>query len=76
MSRHRSTELGVVPLRAGRFLCIGQKWYFACREGHDQGPFNSQHEAESALKQYINKLNHYPVTKQNSQYAQRPATPK
>lgn len=53
MSRHRQGELGTVPFRTGRFFYIDKQWYFACREGKDQGPFASKQEAEIALARYI-----------------------
>ncbi len=56
MSRHREGELGAVPFRSGRFFYIDEKWYFSCREGKDQGPFNSKHDAEMALAVYIDKI--------------------
>lgn len=66
MSRHRDGELGSVPFRSGRFFYIDQKWYFSCREGRDQGPFNSREAAEQALHKYIqnmaqNAASTYPV---------------
>ena len=53
MSRHRKGELGVVPLRSGRFFYIDSKWYFSCREGKEKGPYDSKQEAEQALLAYI-----------------------
>ena len=56
MSRHRKGELGVVPLRSGRFFYIDSKWYFSCREGKEKGPFDSKEEAERALLAYIAQM--------------------
>ena len=53
MSRHRKGELGAVPFRSGRFFYIDSKWYFACREGKEVGPFPSKQAAERALAEYI-----------------------
>jgi hypothetical protein len=53
MSRHRKGELGVVPLRSGRFFYIDSKWYFSCREGKEKGPYKTKEEAEKALLAYI-----------------------
>ncbi len=53
MSRHRKGELGAVPFRSGRFFYIDSKWYFACREGKEVGPFPSKQAAEMALAEYI-----------------------
>ena len=56
MSRHRKGELGAVPFRSGRFFYIDSKWYFACREGKEVGPFPSKQAAEMALAEYIDKM--------------------
>ncbi len=56
MSRHRKGELGAVPFRSGRFFYIDSKWYFACREGKEVGPFPSKQAAEIALAEYINNM--------------------
>ena len=53
MSRHRKGELGVVPLRSGRYFYIDNKWYFSCREGKEKGPYESKEDAEKALLAYI-----------------------
>jgi hypothetical protein len=53
MSRHRKGELGAVPYRSGRFFYINSKWYFACREGREKGPYDSKEETEMALLAYI-----------------------
>jgi len=56
MSRHRKGELGAVPFRSGRFFYIDSKWYFACREGREQGPYDSKEEAEIALLAYVEQM--------------------
>ena len=56
MSRHRKGELGAVPFRSGRFFYIDSKWYFACREGKEVGPFPSKQAAEMALADYIENM--------------------
>jgi len=61
MSRHRNGELGAVPFRSGRFFYIDQRWYFSCREGRDQGPFNSRETAEKALYNYVEKMTQVPA---------------
>ncbi len=54
MSRHRRGEVGGTPwCRTGRFFYIHQKWYFACREGGNRGPFDSKAEAQAALARHI-----------------------
>ena len=50
---HRRGEIGAVPFRSGRFFVVANKWYFACREGMDKGPYSTRHEAETALKAFL-----------------------
>jgi hypothetical protein len=58
MGNHcRKGEQGPVPFRSGRFFNIDSRWYFACREGNDQGPFESRIDAEAALTMYIRDMN-------------------
>jgi len=57
MHTHRSGEQGAVPFRTGRFFNIDSNWYFSCREGRDQGPFDSRDDAEAALTLYIREIN-------------------
>lgn len=73
MSRHRDGELGVVPLRSGRFYYIEQNWYFFCREGRDQGPFKSREIAESALNNYIEQRTQFSVNEPTSQTPPQPS---
>lgn len=62
--QHREAETGVVPFRSGRYFVAANKWYFTTREGMDKGPFNSKHDAELYLTEFlehckkINKLFH------------------
>jgi len=57
MHRQRNGEQGPIPIRSGRFFNIDSSWYFACREGQNQGPFSSRNEAEAALSLYIMGMN-------------------
>ena len=57
MTHHRRGEQGPIPFRSGRFFNIDASWYFACREGKDQGPFDSRADAEAALTLYIRDIN-------------------
>ena len=78
MSRHRKGELGAVPFRSGRFFYIDSKWYFACREGKEIGPFTSKQAAEEALAKYIEEMHcqEEPLTEESASPAyQPPATP-
>lgn len=50
---HRKGEAGGVPFRTGRFFVVENKWYFACREGMDKGPYATRDEAEIALKAFL-----------------------
>ena len=38
-----------------RTFQINGKWYFATREGVDQGPFDSKKDAESEIALYIRR---------------------
>lgn len=53
MDMHRLGEIERFTYRAGRFFSVGQNWYFATREGVDQGPFGSREEAEAAALCYV-----------------------
>jgi hypothetical protein len=57
MASYRRGEHGPIPLRSGRYFHIDARWYFACREGADHGPFSSRSEAESALQNYLRQYN-------------------
>lgn len=57
MIPHRSGEQGDIPFRSGRFFNIDARWFFACREGKDKGPFPSRSDAEAALSRYIREIN-------------------
>ncbi len=39
--------------RSGRFFNVGNEWYFATREGVDQGPFDTREDAEVAALSYV-----------------------
>lgn len=78
MSRHRKGELGAVPFRSGRFFYIDSKWYFACREGKEIGPFPSKQAAEAALAEYVEKMEcgDEPLSEESASSAfQTPANP-
>ena len=57
MRGHRRGERGAIPFRSGRLFNIDTRWYFACREGLDQGPYHNRHEAEATLSRYIRGMN-------------------
>lgn len=56
MEMNRKGESRSIPFRTGRFFCVDAKWYFACREGLDHGPFASKAEAETALRDFLENL--------------------
>ena len=56
MEMNRQTESGGIPFRTGRFFCVDNVWYFACREGLDHGPYFSKDEAEAALRDFLDNL--------------------
>ncbi len=53
MNDPRRGEREPHPFRSGRIFSIGASWYFATREGGDQGPFDSREEAEAELLLYV-----------------------
>ncbi len=57
MIMKRKGENGAVPFRSGRFFNIDSDWYFACREGQNNGPFLNREEAADALKSYLTECN-------------------
>lgn len=40
--------------RTDRFFAINGQWFFATREGKDQGPYRRQQDAQLALREYLN----------------------
>lgn len=53
MTQHREGETGAIPFRSGRIFNVGMQWYFATREGIDQGPFAERSDAEMELMLYV-----------------------
>jgi hypothetical protein len=53
MEKHRTGETGSIPFRTGRVFNVGMQWYFATREGTDQGPFNGRDNAEAEMLLYV-----------------------
>jgi hypothetical protein len=53
MRSNRKGESGHVPFRSGRFFRVGEKWFFATREGIDHGPYESKEEAEAELTLFL-----------------------
>lgn len=53
MKAHREHEKEKVPSRQDRTYCINGLWYFERRGGGQQGPFDTQEEMESALREFI-----------------------
>lgn len=53
MEKHRAGETGSIPFRTGRVFNVGMQWYFATREGTDQGPFNGRDNAETEMLLYV-----------------------
>ncbi len=56
MEMCRKGEAGPSPFRSGRYFVVDSKWYFACREGIDQGPFDSKSEAEAGLTTFLEQV--------------------
>lgn len=59
MEMCRKGEAGPTPFRSGRFFVVESKWYFACREGIDQGPFETKAEAEEGLDTFLKQVAHF-----------------
>ncbi len=53
---NRKHEAGPIPFRTGRFFCIDSKWFFACREGLDRGPFDTRDDAIVAMQIFLTSL--------------------
>jgi hypothetical protein len=49
----RRGELTPFPYKTGRIYTVDSKWYFATREGHEQGPFSTKKSAETALAEFL-----------------------
>ena len=71
MIMHRKGETGAVPFRSGRFFNIDNDWYFACREGQNNGPFLNREDAATALKSYLTE---YRSTKGKTIFSIGPTT--
>lgn len=54
MNNPRKGEATGHPFRSERMFSIGHEWFYATREGVDQGPFLSREQAENALSNFIN----------------------
>ena len=50
---HRNGEMGLLPFRTSRVFNIGNKWFFAVREGEDCGPFENKQDAEVELNIFL-----------------------
>ncbi|MCL6415387.1 DUF6316 family protein [Aestuariirhabdus sp. Z084] len=53
----RSGETGRTWFRSDRFLCMNGDWFFMTREGSQEGPYDSQLQAERDLCIYIRHRN-------------------
>jgi hypothetical protein len=53
MNRARKGEARGFPFRSERMFSVGHEWFYATREGIDQGPFLSRNQAENALSSFI-----------------------
>ncbi|MCK9529660.1 MAG: DUF6316 family protein [Gammaproteobacteria bacterium] len=56
MRANRQGEDRPVPFRSGRLFSVGDKWYFATREGLDHGPFDSRADAEAELRLFLRDI--------------------
>ena len=53
MDKLRRGEAGNVPFRSGRFFSVNGNWYFATREGLNEGPFATRQVAQAALLNFV-----------------------
>ncbi|WP_188150793.1 DUF6316 family protein [Teredinibacter waterburyi] len=55
---NRTGEDGNLPNRSKRFFQKGEYWYYTTREGVDIGPFDTAHEAELGVSDFIDFIIH------------------
>lgn len=53
LATNRAGEQGPVPTRSSRLFLDGNQWFFHTREGTDIGPYKTEQEAETGLKDFI-----------------------
>lgn len=46
------------PVRSDRFFKLSDYWYFITREGATLGPYDSKDQAQDAVADYIQFVNH------------------
>ncbi len=56
MPHTRIGEHGNVPDRSGRFIQKEDYWYYQTREGVDIGPFDTRHDAEIGVGEFIDYI--------------------
>ncbi len=50
---NRNGEDGTHPIRNARFFQMENYWYYTTREGVNIGPFDSCHDAEIGVQEFI-----------------------
>lgn len=55
---NRTGENFEVPMRCKRFFQKDNYWYYSTREGVDIGPFDTRHEAERGVSDFIDFIVH------------------
>lgn len=55
---NRQGELGPLPFRTERIYYLERGWFFAVRDGDDQGPFSERQQAVAELKQFLGQFKH------------------
>lgn len=55
---NRTGETAPVPLRNTRYFEKDGYWYYSTREGVDIGPFDTLHEAERGVSDFIDFIMH------------------
>jgi len=53
-----SESASASPLRSDRYFKLSDYWYFITREGATLGPYDSKDQAQDAVADYIQFVNH------------------
>lgn len=55
---NRQGEMGQTPERTRRYFNKNAYWYYTTREGIEIGPFDSAHEAQEGVSDFIDFVTH------------------
>ena len=59
---NRLGEMGQTPERSSRYFSRDGYWYYTTREGIQIGPFDSEHEAQEGVSDFIDFVTHADTT--------------